>query len=164
MRAWHPTAAGGTDAADGSGGGNARGSGGGGGGGGGGGVGGGALNGDDGDAYSDAYSDAGRHNFRDVSLRATGMRLVPLPNGGRVAGRGGGAMGSVGGGGGGGVPLTSDDGKYMQDRLHYDHGVEVPVKCVNGSLHVRISAHLYNRLDDYERLAAAVLKVAAGRV
>jgi selenocysteine lyase/cysteine desulfurase len=37
----------------------------------------------------------------------------------------------------------------------------VPVKTVQGCLYVRISAAIYNRLDDYEQLAAAVQAMAA---
>lgn len=48
-----------------------------------------------------------------------------------------------------------------QDRLHFEHRVEVPVKCVGGVLYVRISAHVYNTRPDYERLAAAALALAA---
>lgn len=44
----------------------------------------------------------------------------------------------------------------LQDMLHYNHHVEVPVKCVQGQLYVRISAHVYNVLEDYHRLAEAV--------
>ena len=33
------------------------------------------------------------------------------------------------------------------------------MKCVSGKLYVRISAHVYNTLDDYKSLADAVLKI-----
>ena len=36
--------------------------------------------------------------------------------------------------------------------------MQVPVKCVDGKLYVRISAHIYNEMKDYERLAEAVLE------
>eukprot|EP00040_Diaphanoeca_grandis_P034773 m.217051 g.217051 ORF g.217051 m.217051 type:complete len:477 (-) comp33226_c1_seq5:27-1457(-) len=44
-----------------------------------------------------------------------------------------------------------------QEFLHFNHQIEVPVKNINGVLHVRISAHIYNELADYQRLARAVL-------
>jgi selenocysteine lyase/cysteine desulfurase len=44
----------------------------------------------------------------------------------------------------------------LQDLLHYEYHIEVPVKCVQGGLYVRISAHVYNELADYEKLASAV--------
>ncbi|PRW58839.1 L-cysteine desulfhydrase 1 isoform X2 [Chlorella sorokiniana] len=55
---------------------------------------------------------------------------------------------------------TSADAKWVQDTLHYQHRIECPVKCVGGRLYVRISAHIYNELADYERLAAAVRSMA----
>lgn len=46
-----------------------------------------------------------------------------------------------------------------QDLLHHHHAVECPVKCVQGVLYVRVSAHVYNTRRDYEVLAQAVLAV-----
>jgi len=51
---------------------------------------------------------------------------------------------------------TSAHAKTVQDRLHYHHKVEVPVKLINGRLWVRISAHIYNCMEDYHQLAKAV--------
>ncbi|KAL6061598.1 putative L-cysteine desulfhydrase 1 isoform X2 [Balamuthia mandrillaris] len=56
---------------------------------------------------------------------------------------------------------TSTDAKTIQDKLHYEHKIEVPVKCVQGKLYVRISAHIYNELEDYQRLADAISEIAA---
>lgn len=53
---------------------------------------------------------------------------------------------------------TSADAKHIQDTLHERFNIEVPIKCVNGVLYVRISGHVYNTLDDYARLARAVLE------
>ena len=44
----------------------------------------------------------------------------------------------------------------MQDLLHYQYHIEVPIKLIQARLYVRISAHIYNCLDDYVALAAAV--------
>jgi selenocysteine lyase/cysteine desulfurase len=77
-------------------------------------------------------------------LTAHCMRLIPLPR-------------DIGGGGG----RTSADAKAVQDALHEQHRIEAPVKCIGGDLHVRISAHVYNELADYERLAAAVTTIVA---
>jgi selenocysteine lyase/cysteine desulfurase len=44
----------------------------------------------------------------------------------------------------------------LQDVLHSRFRVEVPVKTLASTLYVRISAHVYNTLDDYRVLAAAV--------
>jgi isopenicillin-N epimerase len=53
---------------------------------------------------------------------------------------------------------TSRDAKSVQDMLHFRHAIEVPVKCMEGNLYVRISAHVYNELEDYERLGRAILQ------
>ena len=52
---------------------------------------------------------------------------------------------------------TSADAKQMQDFL-YQNGVECPVKCIGGVLYVRISCHIYNTMEEYERLGRAVLQ------
>jgi hypothetical protein len=70
------------------------------------------------------------------------MSLVPLPR--HVAGPSGAAA------------VTDAEAFRLQEWLHHDHAVEVPVKCLEGRLYVRISAHVYNTLDDYQRLAHAV--------
>jgi selenocysteine lyase/cysteine desulfurase len=72
------------------------------------------------------------------------MALIPLPQ--SVPGRSSGA--------------TSADAKMVQDALHTDHRVECPIKCVGGRLYARISAQIYNQLEDYERLGDAVLAYA----
>lgn len=53
---------------------------------------------------------------------------------------------------------TSTDAKRVQDALHHLHHIEVPVKCVDDRLYVRISAHVYNCIEDYERLAAVAVE------
>lgn len=52
---------------------------------------------------------------------------------------------------------TSADAKFIQDTLHHTFAIEVPIKCVDGKLYVRISAHMYNSLADYEQLADVLL-------
>ncbi len=44
-------------------------------------------------------------------------------------------------------------------RLIDEHGIEVPVLALGGSLWVRISAQVYNEIEDYARLAQAVAKL-----
>lgn len=44
----------------------------------------------------------------------------------------------------------------MQEYLHHEHRIEVPVKVLYGKGYVRLSAHVYNTLTDYEHLARAV--------
>ena len=52
---------------------------------------------------------------------------------------------------------TSTDAKRWQDWL-FDRGMEVPCKCIQGHLYVRISVAIYNCEEDFHRLAAAVLE------
>ena len=47
---------------------------------------------------------------------------------------------------------TSEDAKRIQDYL-YERQVEVPIKCIRGQLYVRLSCHVYNCLEDFDRLA-----------
>lgn len=47
--------------------------------------------------------------------------------------------------------------EMIQARLHYEFSIEVPVKLVQGKLHTRISAHVYNELSDYSKLCDAIL-------
>jgi len=48
-------------------------------------------------------------------------------------------------------PKTSNDAKLVQDFL-FDRRIEVPIKCINGQLYVRVSCHMYNTLDNFNRL------------
>jgi selenocysteine lyase/cysteine desulfurase len=56
-------------------------------------------------------------------------------------------------------PFKSEHGKMLQDYLHYTHALEVPVKCLNGWLYVRVSFAAYNCARDYQALAEAVCNV-----
>jgi isopenicillin-N epimerase len=79
-------------------------------------------------------------------------------------------------------PLTPLDGRYLgsmctvplppevralfatpedlQLALYHDHRIEAPVVDFDGRWHIRASAQVYNRADEYERLAQAVLEIA----
>ncbi|MBM4358068.1 MAG: aminotransferase class V-fold PLP-dependent enzyme [Deltaproteobacteria bacterium] len=50
----------------------------------------------------------------------------------------------------------------FQRTLYRDHRIEVPIVPFDGRWHARASAQLYNRPDDYERLAEVVRHLAAG--
>jgi selenocysteine lyase/cysteine desulfurase len=67
------------------------------------------------------------------------MRLVPLPE-----------------------PLTEVEARALETRLLDEHGVVVPVTSHGGWRWLRVSAQLYNMLQDCERLADAL--ISAGRV
>ena len=54
-------------------------------------------------------------------------------------------------------PSTSDESKAVQDFL-YDNLIEVPIKCIRGVLYVRISCHVYNEINEYQRLADTLLR------
>lgn len=60
------------------------------------------------------------------------------------------------------ITKTSSDAKQVQDFL-YDNQVEAPIKCINGVLYVRISCHVYNELQDYERLGNVILQFPMSR-
>ena len=75
-----------------------------------------------------------------------GMALVALPIGGPVKKKG---------------SNTPADAKYMQDLLHFEYLLEVPIKNIEGTLFVRISCHVYNVLDDYVVLEEAVKAITA---
>jgi len=50
---------------------------------------------------------------------------------------------------------TSADAKIVQDYL-YHCKIEVPVKCINKRLYVRISCHIYNNIHDFEHLTRVI--------
>lgn len=52
---------------------------------------------------------------------------------------------------------TSNDAKRIQDYLYHNH-IEVPIKCIQGCLYVRLSCHVYNALADYKRLGHVMLQ------
>jgi len=47
--------------------------------------------------------------------------------------------------------------EMVQAKLHYEFSIEVPVKLIQGKLHTRISAHVYNQRSDYSKLCEAIL-------
>lgn len=60
----------------------------------------------------------------------------------------------------GDLPATWPVARAVHDALLRDHGVQVPVWMVGDRLWLRISAQIYNRADDYRRLAAALPTVS----
>lgn len=54
------------------------------------------------------------------------------------------------------LPLPAGDGPALQTKLHERFGIEVPIVVWNDRRFVRPSFHLYNTLDDLERLVAAL--------
>ncbi|XP_041348753.1 L-cysteine desulfhydrase-like [Gigantopelta aegis] len=44
----------------------------------------------------------------------------------------------------------------IQNKLYHNYNIEVPIKCIENKLYVRISCHVYNSLGEYKKLADAV--------
>jgi selenocysteine lyase/cysteine desulfurase len=64
---------------------------------------------------------------------------------------------TVGGRARGGVRnATAEHAAQLQDHLHHGFRIEVPLKVINGQLYVRISAHVYNYLEQYQKLAETI--------
>lgn len=53
--------------------------------------------------------------------------------------------------------LSYDNAELVQNFFYYNHKIEVPIKCVEDKLYVRISCHIYNKIEDYVHLANVVL-------
>ena len=51
---------------------------------------------------------------------------------------------------------TREEALRLRDALLFEDGIEVPIHAYRGRLRARISAQVYNDMDDIERLAAAV--------
>mmetsp|Transcript_28234 Transcript_28234/g.47479 ORF Transcript_28234/g.47479 Transcript_28234/m.47479 type:complete len:652 (+) Transcript_28234:33-1988(+) len=54
---------------------------------------------------------------------------------------------------------TDSDAFRLQEHLYHKHRLEVPIKCLEGRLYVRISAHIYNTIDQYEKLAHIICDI-----
>ena len=55
------------------------------------------------------------------------------------------------------ISLKYAEAEVIQNFLYNNYKVEVPIKALNDMLYVRISAHIYNNLDEYSYLATVVL-------
>lgn len=44
----------------------------------------------------------------------------------------------------------------LQEKLYEEYQIEVPVKCLEGRLFVRLSAHIYNDIEEYKKLAIVI--------
>ena len=53
---------------------------------------------------------------------------------------------------------TDDDAFKLQEILHHKHDIEVPIKSLEGKLYCRISAHIYNSIEDYVHFAKIIKK------
>ncbi len=57
------------------------------------------------------------------------------------------------------VGVTDAKAFALQEYLHHEHNIEVPIKCLEGRLYVRISAHIYNEMHEYKKLISAIKNV-----
>ncbi len=55
---------------------------------------------------------------------------------------------------------TREDAARLRDALLFEDGIEIPVHAYRDGLRARISAQVYNDMDDIERLAAAIARRA----
>jgi isopenicillin-N epimerase len=56
---------------------------------------------------------------------------------------------------------TDEEAKALQQSLYTDHRIEVPLMAWQGAQHLRVSCQVYNRADDYHRMADVISAVAA---
>ncbi|XP_060085055.1 uncharacterized protein LOC132564420 [Ylistrum balloti] len=56
---------------------------------------------------------------------------------------------------------TYSTGEAIQNQLYHQYNIEVPVKCIQGTLYIRLSCHIYNELAEYEKLGKCVLEMCA---
>jgi isopenicillin-N epimerase len=54
------------------------------------------------------------------------------------------------------LPFTTESPDGLRRKLWLEHRIDVPVNALAGGLWVRISAQIYNDMDDYRRLARAI--------
>ncbi|XP_071135733.1 uncharacterized protein [Mytilus edulis] len=59
--------------------------------------------------------------------------------------------------------IEYSNAETLQNQLYHQFNIEVPIKCVDGVLYVRISCHIYNDLSDYDKLGEAVLRIKNGQ-
>ena len=58
----------------------------------------------------------------------------------------------------GGLGSTREEALRLRDALLFEDGIEVPVHAYRDRLRARISAQVYNDMDDIERLADAIVE------
>ena len=56
-----------------------------------------------------------------------------------------------------------DDAEIIQNRLYHELNIEVPIKNIDRNLYVRISAHIYNYIEEYERLGYSIIEIFRNR-
>ncbi|UJR07264.1 hypothetical protein I4U23_011552 [Adineta vaga] len=56
-----------------------------------------------------------------------------------------------------------DHAEIIQNQLYHRFNIEVPIKVIHGNLYVRISAHIYNSIEQYEQLGHAIINIVRKR-
>ncbi|RNA15003.1 L-cysteine desulfhydrase 1 isoform X2 [Brachionus plicatilis] len=54
--------------------------------------------------------------------------------------------------------FSYNDAEIVQNFFYFSHSIEVPIKYIQNSLYVRLSAHIYNKIEDYEFLGDVVMQ------
>jgi len=57
-------------------------------------------------------------------------------------------------------PFFADTSGALCLKLWSDHRIDVPIAALSGGLGVRISAQIYNEMDEYWRLAQTIIKLS----
>jgi isopenicillin-N epimerase len=58
-------------------------------------------------------------------------------------------------------PQAAEIAKRMRNELTHEFGIVVPVNSFAGKVWLRISAQIYNELDDYRRCSDAIIILRA---
>ena len=58
------------------------------------------------------------------------------------------------------IPFSTDAPDSLRLKLWRDHRIDAPITALAGRLWVRISAQIYNDMDDYWRLAQTIIKLS----
>ena len=90
---------------------------------------------------------------RDDELLANSMCLVPLPSRLRSYQQLSNTSSVTR------IVPTDAQAFQLQELLHNRYRIEVPVKCLEGRLYVRISCHIYNYMQEYEHLSNVVQRI-----
>jgi isopenicillin-N epimerase len=53
---------------------------------------------------------------------------------------------------------TDQQAFYLQEILHYEYKIEVPIKCLEKRIYIRISCHIYNNINDYLKIINIIKK------
>jgi hypothetical protein len=88
------------------------------------------------------WRSGGRHGFDVPEAMIASMATVPLPDGGRQ---------------------HAAEAQALRDALFFEDGIEVQMHAYRGRVWARISAQIYNDINDIDRLAEAVVDARGAR-